>query len=192
MKKSTPTQKMRWIAGVLYLLLAFYQVLILSGLLQGASLSSSPFTGIAALALAPLAVAMGLWMFASDGVFGAGTRRAVVMGTAWLVLYEIVTYNAQTMLINVTFTQSAVELVAGLANQKIWLYFFLVFRLLLMILAAFFVTGCRESAGGAKDDEADERADMSEGADMSEVAGMPEAAEPSAGSETGAEGAEKD
>lgn len=134
---------MRWTAGVLYLVLCIYQMLAGYTILIGAGISNATFVWIAAVLIIPISGCMAIWMLGGDSVFSAGLRRGVVVGTAWFVIFELITYSEQTKLINYTF--STMPALQGLYNNQYALYGFMIFRLLLMILAAFFVTSCRDS-----------------------------------------------
>ncbi len=144
-QKTVLEQKMRLVAGGVYMALAIYQMFIARTVAMNASLQVATFTWISAMLLIVAAGAMAVWMFSSDKLFGAGTRRAVVVGTVLWIAFELMTYSEQANVINYTLGQ----ILPNLYGQQLWLYFFMVVRYVLMILAAFFVTSCKEALAPA-------------------------------------------
>lgn len=141
MKDSTLAQKMRVTAGVLYAVLSVYQMLTTHTVLLGATITNISMVWLAAVLLIPGAAVMSLWMFSGEEVFSRGVRRAVGWGTAIAIVFEFVTYTQQVNIINYTLAQW----LPAIYNQQIALYGFLAVRLLLMVLAAFFVISAKES-----------------------------------------------
>lgn len=134
--KLTIAQRMRWIAGGAYGALALYQMFICQTILQGARLQEMTTVWMYNIGLIPLAGILCVWMFAGKKVFTAGVHRAFIASTGLFVAFELFTYGEQTGVINYTLYYA----IPNLANQQVWLYAFMVLRLMLMIVATFFVT----------------------------------------------------
>lgn len=168
MKKMTVAQRTRWIAGGLYILLCVYQMFIAQAVIQGASLSNAYFTWLYAIFVIPAAGAMALWMFSSKEILSAGARRAVVVGTGLMICFELITYSEQTSVIDYMLY----SVLPSLYGKPIYLYLFMILQMMLMILAAFFVTSCRSSMdympGDAHDDDKDDDKDADDDDDDSD------------------------
>lgn len=146
MKKMTAGQKMRWVAGGLYLALALFQMFamrsfIIEQFMSGISMPGFPvlqmgLPWLLGLAYIPVFGAMAIWMFAGKNYVAEGARRAVVVGSLLVVAYELMTYDAQVSIVQ-TMLYSIFKVDLG---QTIWNVVIIAFRLLLIILAAFFVT----------------------------------------------------
>lgn len=199
MKDLTVSNKMRWVAGGLYGLLCLYQMFLVKVILEGASPSNVYFTWLYAIVLVVGAAAMSVWMFYGKEALGAGARRAIVAGTVFCVAFELMTYTDQTDVINYTLYNSF----PTLADNSAALYIIMVLRLLLMILAAFFVTSSRERAvepelaeemEDADDDQAEETLELDKAEEASDAAEAEETKEETEtpAAEDDGENAEKD
>ncbi len=153
MKNLSYGNKMRWAAGGLYGLLAVYQMFLYKGILQQGNLTNVYFTWMYGLGLLLGAAAMCAWMFHGREALGEGARRAVVAGTFFCVVFELLTYSAQTDAINITLYMVQPSLV----ENTVALYTLMVLRLLVLIFAAFLVGGtARDKAPEDKGAEAPE------------------------------------
>ncbi len=136
----TVAQKMRVTAGVFYTVLCLYQMFLTYTVVQQATPAQSSFVWLADIALMAGAAVMALWMFARDGVFSGRVRAAVAVGTGLVIAFQLLHWVTETTVINYTLS----ALLPSLVGQSIFLYFFVVFRLLLLVLGAFFVLSCAE------------------------------------------------
>ncbi len=163
MKKQAMTvaQKMRFTAGILYILLAVYEMFITRGNTLYYSVVNGTFVNILALLSAPAAGAMAIWMFASKKVLPAGARRGVVIGTLLAVVYVMTTYTAQAAIVEYSMAWTFPSVFNNPdSDTTMFMYFFMILRLLIMILAAFFVTSSKESMNNASKEEKAEKARM--------------------------------
>lgn len=146
---------MRRIAGVLYGVYAIYQVVLSVFYLWGAALlyNSVPIAAKIELFSALAAAVFAVWLLAGDSFAPAVVRRGVIPATTLMVLYQLVTYRLQTTLL----AEQIEGLGGGLTNlvnygadsfyldilkfldKPMWQYVAIVVRLVLLILAAFFV-----------------------------------------------------
>lgn len=152
--------KMRWVAGGLYGLLAVYQMYLVKPVLVGAPITNLYLTWIHAILLMAGAAVMSVWMFYGRENLSANVRRAVVAGSVFAVIFELMTYSDQADLIN----YAIYSVLPDQVNNTTLQYVLMVLRLLLLILAAFFVTSAKEPdkkylADEGEDDEDDEDAD---------------------------------
>lgn len=140
MNGMTMGQKIRWIAGGLYLFLALYQLACVHGTVVSGTLADTGIVSLLAIVLAVAAAGMAVWMFSSKNVLDTGAHRAVIVGTIFAVCYELLTYSGQAPII-----QKSWELFTGSGDRLPGLALgILVFvRLLVLILAAFFVCSSR-------------------------------------------------
>ncbi len=153
MKDMTLGQKMRWIAGGLYLVLAVYQTACVHSVVMEGAVAEMGIATLLAITFVALAAGMSIWMFSSKAVLGTGAHRAVMVGTLVALGYELLTYRGQAAII-----QSAWQAFAGngdnLPGMMLGLLVFV--RLLLLILAAFFVLSSRPGPEAAEElEEAD-------------------------------------
>lgn len=140
LKDMTFGNKMRWVAGGLYGLLAVYQMYLVKPVLVGAPITNLYLTWIHAILLMAGAAVMSVWMFYGRENLSANVRRAVVAGSVFAVIFELMTYSDQADLINYAIYSVWPDQVNNTTLQ----YILMVLRLLLLILAAFFVTSAKE------------------------------------------------
>lgn len=164
MKKLTISQKMRWIAGLIYGLLAVYQMFICRELLGGANLTNATFSWLYAMALIFVASGMCVWMFAGKDVFSSNVQRGVVAATTMFCIFELMTYRDQTTLINYTLY----TVFPSLYDSLFWQYAFMMIRLLLMILGAFFLTSNRTELDFTSDKNEEEESEEDEDSALNE------------------------
>lgn len=143
MKDMTMAQKMRWIAGGMYMLLAVYQLFTCLFLMENGSLGGLPVVYIFSILLSPLAAGFAVWLFSSRRVLSGAVRRGTVAATVFCVLFELFTYDLQTQAVSLTL-QGVLNTESAHDNSVV-LYVLVIIRLLLLILAAFFVTSSRKS-----------------------------------------------
>ncbi|NLW79808.1 MAG: hypothetical protein GXY32_10420 [Ruminococcaceae bacterium] len=147
MNTSSSVRKFRLAAGILYLVLSVYQMFFDQAVLQGAGFGDSPFTWVYATALIAVAGAMAVWMFtAPNKPLHPGARRAVIIVTILMVVFELITYRGQINIINFSLQQ----VLPSLAGMALWQYIFLIIRLLLAIIACFFVVSCYDRGNAPK------------------------------------------
>lgn len=144
MKKATHATKMRWTGAALYLLIFLLQLFLTRYFLTTMSvgITNIPLDFYGPLLLLPASAVMAIWMFAGKNAVSGEGIRAITAGTALLIIFELLTYDAQAGLINVFFSNS----IPSLAEKDIWVYVVIILRLVLFILAAFFVASSRDAA----------------------------------------------
>ena len=150
MKGMTVAQKMRWVAGVIFIVLSGYQLLLTrciylyraysAGEIKF-SVSNITFSLLYALGLAVAAGAAAIWMLASKKVLPSGARRGVVVAVLLAIVFELLSYQDQIFIIQYSLS----SWISGIYSNQMYAYFFMIFRMLLMILATFFVTSSKES-----------------------------------------------
>ena len=152
--------KMRWVAGGLYGLLAVYQMYLIKPVLVGAPITNLYITWIYAIMLMVGAAVVSVWMFYGRENLSAGVRRAVVAGSVFAVIFELMTYTEQADLIN----YAIYSMLPDQVNNTTLQYILMVLRLMLIILAAFFVTSAKEPDKKylADEDDADDAAEDEE------------------------------
>lgn len=165
-KKMTIAQKMRWTAGALYLALSIYQVFTMRTIITDVAVSSAAVAWVCGVMLAVCAGVMAVWMFTGKTVLSDAVHRAVVVGTSLVVVYEAITLSTQIKMIGYTIqklmpgNQAPVLYTAEGTLNELYLYFFVALRLVLIILAAFFVCSSKKSLDYVADDPiGDRRAD---------------------------------
>ncbi|MGD9559921.1 MAG: hypothetical protein AB7V55_04855 [Oscillospiraceae bacterium] len=135
MKETSPVKGFRVAAGILYGVLAIYQMLFTRAVMQGSTLGNVPFVWLAALLFVPLAAVLSIWMFSSYQPLKAGAGRGVLVGTILAVVFELVTFTMQTTMVNYVVQQ----FLPNLSGNGMVLYVLVIIRLVLLILAVFFV-----------------------------------------------------
>lgn len=161
LKDMTFGNKMRWVAGGLYGLLAVYQMYLIKPVLVGVPITNLYLTWIHAILLMVGAAVMSVWMFYGRENLSANVRRAVVAGSVFAVIFELMTYSDQADLINYAIYSVWPDQVNNTTLQ----YILMVVRLLLLILAAFFVTSAKEPDKKYLAEEGEEAAEDEEDAD---------------------------
>lgn len=156
MKDMKMGQKMRWVAGVVYLALAIYQLFTMRFLIMAlpSGNGSVPFTQFTAvwiigLLLAFVYAGMAVWMLSGKSFLTGNVQRAIVVATIFVVAYELLSYSSQAeaMQIMLMFT------LPSIAETTIWQLIFIIIRMVLLILAAFFVTSANEKMGAQPEAE---------------------------------------
>lgn len=136
MKSGKTEGLMRKVAGVLYGVLAIYQMLLTYyGVQQGVSLFDLPIVWQYGFLVLFLAAGMAAWMFAASKPLRKGAGNAVVVITALLIVFELLTYEQQASVV------SSAMYAQGLSfyQDSLAAYLALALQLFLMIVAAFFV-----------------------------------------------------
>lgn len=159
-------QKMRWIAGGIYAVLSVYTMLTMRFLLifsqnmNPIGIANYPAGWIVQLLLIFATGAAAVWMFSKKEYLSDSARRAIVIVTALIIAFELISYSSQTELIYYTLYVTFPKM----AENKIWSLVFIVVRMLLYILAAFFVTSSKdmEQIEETTHEESDEDTDNSE------------------------------
>lgn len=163
--------KMRWVAGGLYGLLAVYQMYLVKPVLVGAPITNLYLTWIHAILLMAGAAVMAVWMFYGRENLSANVRRAVVAGSVFAVIFELMTYSDQADLIN----YAIYSVLPDQVNNTTLQYVLMVLRLLLLILAAFFVTSAKEPDKKYLADEGEDDEDTDGAVEVIEVIEVVEA-----------------
>lgn len=143
MKKMSVAQKMRWVAGALYMLLAFYQVFAMHGYISFYPITGFSVAVLMSAMLIPIAAVYGIWLFSSRSILSGAARRATVAATVFCVGFELLTYNTQAGAFSATLLNTL-----GLQDKysnMILLYVLIIVRVLLLVLAAFFATSSKKA-----------------------------------------------
>lgn len=146
-QKTNISQKMRLVAAILYAVLCAYQLFSLRLILSSfqtmstyfgglMSVASMPAAWVAELLLAVVAGGMAVWMFAGKTPLAPAVRRAVLMATALSIVFEFISFSAQTEI----YTYMLANTFPSLASNTILPVVFLLVRLFLLIVAAFFAS----------------------------------------------------
>lgn len=148
MKRVSYATIMRWIAGAVYLLLAGYQMLALRHVLNNANavLATVPVAWGIEVLLMLLAGGLAAWLYAKNGRPSPSMRHSIVVITIMVVLFELTTYAMQAELIGYSVTM----LFPSLAGSDIWNYIFIILRLMLWILGAFFVLSTKDDPAAVR------------------------------------------
>ncbi len=167
MKNSSAVTTMRRTAGVFYALLFLFQMYSLKYVIAYVAISDLPFSYLAEIIIGLGAAVFAAWLFTSKEEISYKVRSATVLATVLFVLYELLFYQAQTGAIFYTLqTAFPFTFFATEANAALLQMIMIIVRLLLAVLAVFFVTSARlvlvtEEAGDneAYDGDADEDAE---------------------------------
>lgn len=151
-KPATMAQKMRITAGIVYLVLSVYQMLTTIVVLKNATLQMAPFSWMGAIAIAPLAGIMAIWMLSSNAPLSLGARRGTIAGTFLVIVFELLTYTEQVNIINYAFSQYIPSLYSA-DGSGFALKAALLVGLLLMILGAFFAASSSDSMAEEKEEK---------------------------------------
>ena len=149
MNGMTLGQKMRWIAGGMYLFLAVYQVACVRGSIVHGTMADTGIVALLAIVFAAVALGMAVWMFSSKKELTTGAHRAIIVGTIVAVCYELLTYSGQTPIIQLSWQ----SLFGGEQLPPWGLYGLVIVRLLVVILAAFFALSSRPGYDAAAEEE---------------------------------------
>ncbi|MFV0352312.1 MAG: hypothetical protein ACK5JF_08410 [Oscillospiraceae bacterium] len=148
MKKATHATKMRWTAAALYIVVFLLQLFLLRPLLTAGSviITSLPIDFYGPFSLIFVTAAMAIWMFAGKKAISSGIIRAIVLGTAFILAFELITYTSQANIILIFFG----SYFPSMTNSDILVYVVVIVRMMLLILAAFFVASSRDSLPAAE------------------------------------------
>lgn len=148
MKKATHATKMRWTAAALYIVVFLVQLFTVRYFLTTMSvgITSIPLDFYGPFALVLISAGMAVWMFAGKKAISGGAIRAIILSTAIIIAYELITYDAQAYLIEFFFS----NYIPSLAGKDILVYVVVIVRMMLLILAAFFVASSRDSLPAAE------------------------------------------
>ncbi len=153
MQQTSVTQKMRTIAGVIYGLLFLFNVCSLYYVLIGASITSVPVAALFEMGLTVLAGAACVFLIGGRSELPSWLVRGGVVFTALAVIFELVTFKGQLDFIGYslwTVFPSTAPADGGTTASALQYVLFAV-RLVLMILAAFFVTSAKTGTAYAED-----------------------------------------
>lgn len=153
------TIRFRTAAAVLYALLCVFQMctmrFTLLSMQMGITLTSLTVPWLAELLLCVAAGAMAVWLIAHRRPVAGPLQRAAIMFTALVVIFELVSYEAQTEALRVAWmvTTGSQDAASGL------LYGLLFARLALWIIGVFLLFCAGEGAFAKKADAADAAAE---------------------------------
>lgn len=164
MKTASTAVKMRWIAGVLYGIFFVFQLLTVNLFFQVMMLFDMPFSLLAQLGTGLLAAGVCVWLFSGKAEVKEGARRAFVAATVLAVVMELALYSSQmnwfSQIINYNLMQGVAPTfpfnLLNVATQNVGIVYMVmvIIRLMLLILAAFFITSARD--GIDEDEEAED------------------------------------
>lgn len=167
MKENSIGKKMRTIAGIVYglytLVLMFsMRFFLIVDSEKGVSVAVTQLTSpwIMFLGLIIGGSAMCIWLLSSNEYLSAKTRSAIVTGTVLLVAFYMISYTALSeavrLMLAVTFGMEY--------SSSIWEIILFAVQLVLIILAAFFVT-CAHEMKIEETEEVTESEEVSENTD---------------------------
>lgn len=139
MEENRVAKTMRLVAGIVYGVLAIYQMFAATFVFSYQAVTNLSIAMLYMGALIPAAGAMAVWLLAGKSAVPEKVRRGLVVATFLVICFELVTYTDQTGVINYTFQ----IWLPSVATSPIMQYVGIALRLLLMILGAFFVSGAR-------------------------------------------------
>lgn len=157
-------KNMRWIAGILYGLFFLFEFFSLKGFLgYNASYGFVGVGDVPMLVFIEIGVALGAaafaaWLFSGMEEIWEGHRRAIVVLTVLYVLFELIFYSSHTLPIQYTlaYTFPFTNFINS-TNLGVALMVMVMIRLVLVILAAFFITSAKydlmEDEEGFEEDE---------------------------------------
>lgn len=145
-KKGSTAQTMRQVAGWIYLVLCIFQMATLIGSLE-AGFTQVPNAWLIEIGLMVLEGVVAVYMIGGTGVLKRHVRRGVIVGTILVVAFALITYTTQTSMLGYALT----VIFPNWEAPAIWKIVLLLIRLVLLILAAFFVSSSTE---GEKKSEA--------------------------------------
>lgn len=156
MKNLSHSTRARWAAGLLYGLLFVYQLVFLRQAMLTISLLKLPVSWqMEIFTLLPAAAAC-VALFSGTGALGERARRGAVAASALYIVTELVFYKAQADI--VVFSLFKWNEVA--AKNPVLQYVLIIVRMLLVIFAAYFVTGAKEKPSSAQQQSADEAKEL--------------------------------
>lgn len=155
MKKTTPSQTMRQVAGWLYLVLCVFQMLSLYAAWNNA-ITGIFNSWIFEMGLVLLYGAAAVYMIAGKATLKQPVRRGIVIATVLAVAFALVTYQTQLMMYDLFFQ----NVLPNTSVAVIWQVVLLIVRLVLLILAAFFVSSSTEDADSKETAEAAVKEEM--------------------------------
>lgn len=157
MRKASMPTKMRWIAGGLYSILFIFQLFLLQNILTSMqyafSFANLPVVWLVEIALTVVSAVVAIKLFAQDGALEQKTVRMFVFATFFLIIYELFTYTMQTEMLAFSFQFST--LFAFVSTNKLAQYILIVLRLMLLILASFFVSSAQAVKVNAEEEQDD-------------------------------------
>ncbi|MDL2324103.1 hypothetical protein LJC61_02985 [Ruminococcaceae bacterium OttesenSCG-928-A16] len=152
MKKISTAATMRRVAGCLFGALAVYMMLCISFILGGASLANGPMAWVVELGLVILFAVYAAWLLAKDEEVSPALRRATVVGGVMVALFELINYKTLTDAINYTLSNWFPGDGLTQPDFGIWVFVMLAVKLLLLILAVFFVTSSSRTPETAEEE----------------------------------------
>ena len=135
--KKLISTKMRWTAGVLYGLLSLYEMFTVRELFLNAAITSVPIAWLFELLVLVGAGVMAVWLLGGNAALSQGVRRAVIVATTLVVVFELITYSVQVAPISyIIMTVFPSTATTGTSMHEL---IAMIIRLLLLILSAFFI-----------------------------------------------------
>lgn len=151
MKMLSNEKKWTTLAAGSYSLLTIFELFRMRGLIGEVQLSVAGLPLGWFIELSTILLFAGMALFATSREKGVkqGTARAVVLGTALLLVYVLFTYQMQGEIVFYSFQNSF----PSISDSKIWQYVFVIVKLLLLILGAFFLVVSSDSNGSSDKEE---------------------------------------
>lgn len=150
-KKNSTAQVMRQVAGWIYLVLCVFQMATLIGSLE-AGFAQVPIAWLVETFFMLLVGAIAVFMIGGTGPVRRNVRRGVIAGTVMIVAFALITNGTQLSLMGYSLS----VLLPNWEATTLWQLVLLLIRLVLYILAAFFVSSAgnddKKQAETAEDD----------------------------------------
>ncbi len=152
-------QKMRQIAGYIYGALFIFELFTLYYVLVGMAVTGVPLAILFEILVLPLAGAACVACIAGRDTLADAPVRAAVIGTGLMVVFELVTVQLQVNLIASSMSTLIPSSASQTGTAQMIHYVLFAVRLVLMILAAFFLTSARDTGDSEEIYEEDEEND---------------------------------
>lgn len=139
------------------MILCIYQMFMLKYIMSSVQISffAIPLPWMMEVGFMVLAGGLAAWMFSSSAALDKGKRNTVVVITALIIAFELVTYGLQAELTGYSMLTLFPSIASGSAAE-IFNYVFIIVRLMLWVLAAFFVLSTKVEKENAELAEAEE------------------------------------
>ncbi len=145
-EKKTTSQLMRQIAGWLYLVLSAYQIFSLYGCMS-VGFGQAPTAWLLEAFFMLVSIAFAIYLIGGQPTLKAPVRRGVVAGTVFVVAFALITFTTQTFMLQYGLWQLFPDRFLSYEEvPPVWTIILLAIRLVLYILAAFFVASSTEEA----------------------------------------------
>ncbi len=164
------SKKMRRISGIIYGVLAIYEMIVLRYIVQNAAIIDIPIAWLVQLLIMVSSGAMAAWLLAGDTAISKEKRRVVTVITALVVIFQLISYSTQALLMD--YAVSMLFPTMEMTGTSIYQLIGMLIRMLLLVLGAFFVQSASEEMDNAeelKEAAEKEMADAEDALDNAEV-----------------------